>query len=176
MLVLLRMVKVKCFKCPWILRACAYRQLGCKLMFCVFVLYMLCCYIGESLLPFILFCHRMCPIFQISNVTGENMDLLKMFLNLLSSRTNFSNDEPAEFQIDDTYSVPVWNQTHTELHMWIYTLLADSILFLTCVVIFFQHIKFYQLWSKCYSQVLKGVTLRVSLQLQDTQMQIPTCF
>ncbi|XP_041839109.1 GTP binding protein 1, like isoform X2 [Melanotaenia boesemani] len=49
---------------------------------------------------------RMCPIFQISNVTGENMDLLKMFLNLLSSRTTFSNDEPAEFQIDDTYSVP----------------------------------------------------------------------
>lgn len=50
---------------------------------------------------------RMCPIFQISNVTGENMELLKMFLNLLSSRTNFNNDEPAEFQIDDTYSVPV---------------------------------------------------------------------
>nr|XP_019959597.1 PREDICTED: GTP-binding protein 1-like isoform X1 [Paralichthys olivaceus] len=49
---------------------------------------------------------RMCPIFQISNVTGENMELLKMFLNLLSSRTIFSNDEPAEFQIDDTYSVP----------------------------------------------------------------------
>ncbi|KAM9314617.1 GTP-binding protein 1-like isoform 1-T2 [Pholidichthys leucotaenia] len=49
---------------------------------------------------------RMCPIFQISNVTGENMDLLKMFLNLLSSRATFSNDEPAEFQIDDTYSVP----------------------------------------------------------------------
>lgn len=49
----------------------------------------------------------MCPIFQISNVTGENMDLLKMFLNLLSSRTTFKDDEPAEFQIDDTYSVPV---------------------------------------------------------------------
>uniref|UniRef100_A0A3Q3WYJ9 GTP-binding protein 1 n=1 Tax=Mola mola TaxID=94237 RepID=A0A3Q3WYJ9_MOLML len=49
---------------------------------------------------------RICPIFQISNVTGENMDLLKMFLNLLSSRTNFNDDEPAEFQIDDTYSVP----------------------------------------------------------------------
>uniref|UniRef100_A0A3Q2YTD6 GTP-binding protein 1 n=1 Tax=Hippocampus comes TaxID=109280 RepID=A0A3Q2YTD6_HIPCM len=49
---------------------------------------------------------RMCPIFQISNVTGENMDLLKMFLNLLSSRTAFNDDEPAEFQIDDTYSVP----------------------------------------------------------------------
>lgn len=49
----------------------------------------------------------MCPIFQISNVTGENMDLLKMFLNLLSSRTTFKDDEPPEFQIDDTYSVPV---------------------------------------------------------------------
>ncbi|KAK6312150.1 hypothetical protein J4Q44_G00178140 [Coregonus suidteri] len=49
---------------------------------------------------------RMCPIFQISNVTGENMDLLKMFLNLLSSKTSFREDEPAEFQIDDTYSVP----------------------------------------------------------------------
>ncbi|XP_051979860.1 GTP-binding protein 1-like isoform X2 [Xyrauchen texanus] len=49
---------------------------------------------------------RMCPIFQISNVTGENMDLLKMFLNLLSSRTTFKDDEPPEFQIDETYSVP----------------------------------------------------------------------
>ena len=49
----------------------------------------------------------MCPIFQISNVTGENLDLLKMFLNLLSPRTSYREDEPAEFQIDDTYSVPV---------------------------------------------------------------------
>eukprot|EP00061_Rhincodon_typus_P013764 g40343.t1 len=48
----------------------------------------------------------MCPIFQISNVTGENLELLKMFLNLLSPRTSFKEDEPAEFQIDDTYSVP----------------------------------------------------------------------
>lgn len=58
-------------------------------------------------LPF----RRMCPIFQISNVTGENMDLLKMFLNLLPSRTHYKIDEPAEFQIDDTYSVPVGQQT-----------------------------------------------------------------
>ncbi|XP_051569210.1 GTP-binding protein 1-like isoform X2 [Myxocyprinus asiaticus] len=49
---------------------------------------------------------RICPIFQISNVTGENMDLLKMFLNLLTSRSSFKDHEPAEFQIDDTYSVP----------------------------------------------------------------------
>ncbi|KAF6118917.1 GTP binding protein 1 [Phyllostomus discolor] len=43
---------------------------------------------------------------EISNVTGENLDLLKMFLNLLSPRTSYREEEPAEFQIDDTYSVP----------------------------------------------------------------------
>uniref|UniRef100_A0A3Q2PG08 GTP-binding protein 1 n=1 Tax=Fundulus heteroclitus TaxID=8078 RepID=A0A3Q2PG08_FUNHE len=41
--------------------------------------------------------------------------ITKMFLNLLSPRTTFSNDEPAEFQIDDTYSVPVSNSMHTRL-------------------------------------------------------------
>ncbi|KAJ8318645.1 hypothetical protein KUTeg_003736 [Tegillarca granosa] len=49
---------------------------------------------------------RMCPIFQVSNVTGENLDLLKMFLNLLSTRIKCNVSEPAEFQIDDTFSVP----------------------------------------------------------------------
>jgi len=49
---------------------------------------------------------RLCPIFQVSNVTGENLDLLKMFLNLLSTRSPNTNAEPAEFQIDDTYQVP----------------------------------------------------------------------
>lgn len=49
---------------------------------------------------------RLCPIFQVSNVTGENLDLLKMFLNLLSTRMTGLDDLPAEFQIDDTYSVP----------------------------------------------------------------------
>jgi len=49
---------------------------------------------------------RLCPIFQVSNVTGENMEFLKMFLNLLSTRSPNTNTEPAEFQIDDTYSVP----------------------------------------------------------------------
>lgn len=43
----------------------------------------------------------------MSNVNGENLDLLKMFLNLLTTRTPSLEDEPAEFQIDDTYSVPV---------------------------------------------------------------------
>ncbi len=39
-------------------------------------------------------------------MTGENLDLLKMFMNLLSNRTPNTDDEPSEFQIDDTYSVP----------------------------------------------------------------------
>jgi len=49
---------------------------------------------------------RLCPIFQVSNVTGDNLDLLKKFLNLLSTRMDACLDEPAEFQIDDLYSVP----------------------------------------------------------------------
>lgn len=51
--------------------------------------------------------YRLCPIFQVSNVSGENLNLLKMFLNLLTARITSHDDEPAEFQIDDTYSVPV---------------------------------------------------------------------
>ncbi|CAH1795450.1 unnamed protein product [Owenia fusiformis] len=49
---------------------------------------------------------RVCPIFQVSNVSGLNLDLLKLFLNLLSTRMLFCPTEPAEFQIDDTFSVP----------------------------------------------------------------------
>lgn len=49
---------------------------------------------------------RLCPIFQVSNVTGENLDLLKMFLNLLTTRVIGLDNLPAEFQIDDTYQVP----------------------------------------------------------------------
>ncbi|XP_001360838.4 GTP-binding protein 1 [Drosophila pseudoobscura] len=49
---------------------------------------------------------RLCPIFQVSNVTGDNLELLKTFLNLLSTRMAGSESLPAEFQIDDVYSVP----------------------------------------------------------------------
>lgn len=49
---------------------------------------------------------RLCPIFQVSNVSGLNLDLLKTFLNLLSARMTPGADEPAEFSIDDSYSVP----------------------------------------------------------------------
>lgn len=50
---------------------------------------------------------RLCPIFQVSNVSGHNLSLLKMFMNLLMARATNQDDEPAEFQIDDHYSVPV---------------------------------------------------------------------
>uniref|UniRef100_A0A8W8LX31 Tr-type G domain-containing protein n=1 Tax=Magallana gigas TaxID=29159 RepID=A0A8W8LX31_MAGGI len=56
--------------------------------------------------PLISHPERMCPIFQVSNVSGENLDLLKMFLNLLSTRLKSETTAPAEFQIDDTFSVP----------------------------------------------------------------------
>lgn len=52
------------------------------------------------------FFFRLCPIFQVSNVTGLNLDLLKTFMNLLSARMTPGADEPAEFSIDDSYSVP----------------------------------------------------------------------
>ena len=51
---------------------------------------------------------RMAPIFQISNVTGENLDLLRMFLSLISPRKNWQKlrEEPALLHVDNTFSVP----------------------------------------------------------------------
>ena len=49
---------------------------------------------------------RLCPIFQISSVTGMNLHLLKMFLNLLMSRTPKADDESACYIIDDIHQVP----------------------------------------------------------------------
>eukprot|EP00123_Amoebidium_parasiticum_P015106 comp22790_c0_seq1/m.35694 comp22790_c0_seq1/g.35694 ORF comp22790_c0_seq1/g.35694 comp22790_c0_seq1/m.35694 type:complete len:655 (-) comp22790_c0_seq1:203-2167(-) len=51
---------------------------------------------------------RLCPIFQISNVSGLNLDLVKMFLNLLHppSLKKFSVDDPIEFHIGEIYTVP----------------------------------------------------------------------
>lgn len=51
---------------------------------------------------------RVCPIFQVSNVTGEGLDLLRMFINLLTSnsQSKYNTNEPAEYQITDTFSVP----------------------------------------------------------------------
>ncbi len=50
---------------------------------------------------------RIAPIFLVSNVTGENLDILKNFLNLLPAHKMWEGfiDEPVEYQIDETFSV-----------------------------------------------------------------------
>lgn len=51
---------------------------------------------------------RVCPIFQVSNVTGTGLDLLTMFINFLNtdSLKKYDKDSPTEFQIIETFSVP----------------------------------------------------------------------
>lgn len=51
---------------------------------------------------------RVVPIFSLSNVTGEGLDLLRAFLNLVPSRRNWREhmDKPSEFAIDETFVVP----------------------------------------------------------------------
>ncbi|KAK3386233.1 GTP-binding protein 1 [Sordaria brevicollis] len=49
---------------------------------------------------------RICPIFQVSNVTGENLDLVRAFLNILPHHGRYDADAPFEFHVNDTFSVP----------------------------------------------------------------------
>ncbi|TPX13051.1 uncharacterized protein E0L32_006477 [Thyridium curvatum] len=49
---------------------------------------------------------RICPIFQVSNVTGENLDLVRTFLNILPHHGRYDSDASFEFHINDTFSVP----------------------------------------------------------------------
>lgn len=49
---------------------------------------------------------RICPIFQVSNVTGENLDLVRTFLNILPHHGHYDAEAPFEFHINDTFSVP----------------------------------------------------------------------
>ncbi|KAH8600009.1 P-loop containing nucleoside triphosphate hydrolase protein [Bisporella sp. PMI_857] len=49
---------------------------------------------------------RICPIFQVSNVTGENLDLVRQFLNILPHHGHYDAEAPFEFHINDTFSVP----------------------------------------------------------------------
>ena len=48
------------------------------------------------------------PIIKISNVTGENLDLLKTLLNCLPPRNNYHDqlNKPAKFTIQETFQVP----------------------------------------------------------------------
>ncbi|PSN65728.1 P-loop containing nucleoside triphosphate hydrolase protein [Corynespora cassiicola Philippines] len=49
---------------------------------------------------------RICPIFQVSNVTGTNLDLVRTFLNILPHHGNYNSNAPLEFHVNDTFSVP----------------------------------------------------------------------
>jgi len=50
---------------------------------------------------------RIAPIFLVSSVTGDNLDLLKIFLNILPANKKWEEfmDLPVEFHIDETFSV-----------------------------------------------------------------------
>ncbi|KAF9060643.1 GTP-binding protein 1 [Rhodocollybia butyracea] len=53
---------------------------------------------------------KLCPIFQVSNVTGDGLGHLRTFLNLLPSSEGdtdkFAVDQPLEFSITEVWSVP----------------------------------------------------------------------
>ncbi|KAJ3078619.1 GTP-binding protein 1 [Quaeritorhiza haematococci] len=51
---------------------------------------------------------RICPIFQVSNVTGHNLDLLRTFLNVIhaNGKLKYDINQPVEYAITDTFSVP----------------------------------------------------------------------
>jgi len=49
---------------------------------------------------------RICPIFQVSNVTGENLDLIRTFLNILPHHGRYDAEARFEFHVNDTFSVP----------------------------------------------------------------------
>ncbi|KAL4063525.1 P-loop containing nucleoside triphosphate hydrolase protein, partial [Scleroderma yunnanense] len=54
--------------------------------------------------------NKLCPIFRLSNVTGEGLDNLRTFLNLLPPSDydceEFAVDQPLEYSITDVWSVP----------------------------------------------------------------------
>ena len=49
---------------------------------------------------------RIVPVFQVSNVTGESLDLVREFLNVLPHHGHYNADAPFEFHVNDTFSVP----------------------------------------------------------------------
>ncbi|PSK43147.1 GTP-binding protein 1 [Elsinoe australis] len=49
---------------------------------------------------------RICPIFQVSNVTGQSLDLVRTFLNIIPHHGKYDIDAPFEFHVNDTFSVP----------------------------------------------------------------------
>ncbi|GAB7363936.1 hypothetical protein MBLNU230_g4498t1 [Neophaeotheca triangularis] len=49
---------------------------------------------------------RICPIFQVSNVTGDSLPLVREFLNILPHHGKYDTTAPFEFHVNDHFSVP----------------------------------------------------------------------
>lgn len=49
---------------------------------------------------------RITPVFLVSNVTGDGLDTLRTFLNVLPHHGRYRYDAPFEFHVNDTFSVP----------------------------------------------------------------------
>lgn len=49
---------------------------------------------------------RICPVFQVSNVTGQSLDLVRTFLNIIPHHGKYDASAPFEFHVNDTFSVP----------------------------------------------------------------------
>lgn len=80
-----------------------------------------------------------------------------MFLNLLTARITSHDDEPAEYQIDDTYSVPVCIILHTNY-------------------IFFYNTRIVNLVNQKFQgvgTVVSGTTLKGIIRLNDTLLLGP---
>ena len=68
---------------------------------------------------------------------GTNLGKLKTFLNLLSGRMCSNEDKPAEFQIDETYSVPVRGALVLFVYISVYFILHECG---SCVLIYGMNI------------------------------------
>lgn len=53
---------------------------------------------------------KLCPVFQISNITGEGLDHMRTLLNLLppsdNDKAKYSVDQPFEYSVTEVWSVP----------------------------------------------------------------------
>jgi GTPase len=61
--------------------------------------------------------HRIAPIFMISSVTGENLDLLKTFLNILPP---LQCSKEREQSIQDHAEMQVWNYPDWSMSNYMY--------------------------------------------------------
>lgn len=71
----------------------------------------------------------LCPIFLTSSVTGQGLNHVRLFFNLLACRQRWAEREKdaAEFVIDETFAV---QGVGTVVAGWLLTLFLASLLFI----------------------------------------------